>query len=29
VSVGADAENEAFVSALRHVLEGERFRRAR
>jgi histidinol-phosphate aminotransferase len=29
VSVGSDAENEAFVSALRHALEGERFRRAR
>ena len=29
VSVGSEAENEAFVSALRHALEEERFRRAR
>jgi histidinol-phosphate aminotransferase len=29
VSVGSEAENECFLAALRHALEGGRFRRAR
>jgi histidinol-phosphate/aromatic aminotransferase/cobyric acid decarboxylase-like protein len=28
VSVGSEEENEAFLAALRHALEEQRFRRA-